>query len=164
MKLESLQDLFLDELADIYDAEKQLVKALPKMAKAASSPQLKDAIEQHLTATKGQIDRLEGIMNRRDLKPKSKTCKAMKGLIEEGEEMMKSKGDSAVVDAGIISAAQRVEHYEIAAYGCARTFASMLGDQYAVEALEATLQEEKDADETLTEIATQLINLEAARA
>lgn len=163
MKLESLHDLFLEEIADIYNAEQQLVKALPKMAKAAQHPKLKEAFEDHLEETTMQVERLEGIISRFDPKPKSKTCKAMKGLIEEGDEMARTSGESAVIDAGLIAAAQRVEHYEIAAYGCARTYAELLGDDEAVQTLAASLEEEKDADETLNELAKQVINVQAAR-
>lgn len=163
MKLESLHGLFLDELADIYSAEQQLVKALPKMAKAAAHPKLRNAFESHLTQTEGHVQRLEAIFARLSQKPKAKTCKAMKGLIEEGAELTKHNGDSAVLDAALIAAAQRVEHYEIAAYGCARTFAELLGDQASAEFLSATLDEEKKADENLTMIATKVINPEAAR-
>ena len=164
MKLESLRDLFANELADIYNAEEQLVKALPKMAEAAQNSELKAAINDHLAETKQQVERLEGIISRLSPKPRSKTCKAMKGLIEEGNEMAKQSGDPATIDAGIIAAAQRVEHYEIAAYGCARTYAELLGDQSAAEALETSLQEEKNADQTLNDLALQVVNLEAARA
>lgn len=163
MKLESLHDLFLDEIADLHSAEQQLVKALPKMAKAASNPRLKEAFETHLEETRTQLERLDQIIERLDRKPRSKTCKAMKGLIEEGEDMIKNRGDEAVVDAGLISAAQRVEHYEIAAYGCARTYAEMLGEQLAMQSLDTSLDEEKSTDERLTDIATQLVNVQAAR-
>jgi ferritin-like metal-binding protein YciE len=164
MKLESLQDLYLAELSDIYSAEQQLLKALPKMAKAANDPRLRTAFEDHLEETKGQVERLEGIFKRLDTKPKSKMCQAMKGLIEEGGEMAKTGGSPAVIDAGLIGAAQRVEHYEIAAYGCARTFAELLGDSDAALNLEASLDEEKEADESLTELAKKVINVAAARA
>lgn len=164
MKLESLRELYLEELADIYNAEQQLLKALPKMAEAADNPQLRMAFENHLDETKGQVRRLEGIIDGLDEKPKAKTCKAMKGLIEEGNEMVKMRGDSAVVDAGLIAAAQRVEHYEIAAYGCARAYAELLGDDAAVSSLQASLDEEKEADELLNNLAKQVINLHAAQA
>ncbi len=163
MKLESLHDLFLEELADLHSAEEQLVKALPKMVKAATHPRLKDAFETHLEETRMQLERLDQLIARLDRKPKSKTCKAMKGLIDEAEEMVRNRGDESVVDAGLICAAQRVEHYEIAAYGCARTFAELLGDHLATQTLETSLDEEKTTDETLTDIATQMINVQAAR-
>ena len=164
MKLESLQDLFSEELADLQSAEEQLTKALPKMVATAHNPELKNALENHLEETKTQLQRIEGIINRMPRKPRAKTCKAMKGLIEEGSELMKTKGEPAVIDAGLIAAAQRVEHYEIAAYGCARTYAEVLGDSEAVQALEASLDEEKSADETLNEIALNVVNIQAARA
>ena len=164
MKLESLHDLYMEELADIYSAEQQLVKALPKMAEAAEHPRLRQAFEDHLDETKGQVNRLETIFNRLEKKPKAKTCQAMKGLIEEGGAMAKTSGDATVIDAGLIGSSQRVEHYEIAAYGCARTYAELLGDYPAAQALEASLEEEKQADETLNELAKQVINVQAARA
>ena len=164
MKLESLDDLFLEELADIYSAEQQLLKALPKMAQAAGHPRLKEAFDHHLEETRNQVRRLDTIISRLSRKPRSTTCKAMKGLLEEGEGMLKASGEAAVVDAGLICAAQRVEHYEIAAYGCARTFAQMLGNEEAAVTLETSLNEEKAADSQLTEIALQLVNTQAARA
>lgn len=164
MKLESLQDLFLEELADLQSAEEQLATALPKMISSASNPQLRNALESHLRETTTQLQRIEGIVKRQPRKPKSKTCKAMKGLIEEGNDVIKSKGDASVIDAGLIAAAQRVEHYEIAAYGCARTYAEVLGDQVAVQALEESLDEEKNADAALNEIALHVVNFQAARA
>src|SRR5262249_55546325 len=153
MKLESLRDLYLEELADIYSAEQQLVKALPKMAEAANHPRLRAAFENHLEETKGQVDRLETIFNQLPQKPKSQTCKAMKGLIDEGGQMIKMSGEAAVIDAGLIGAAQRVEHYEMAAYGCARTYAELLGEDQAATMLESSLEEEKHADETLNDLA-----------
>ncbi|MBL8879763.1 MAG: ferritin-like domain-containing protein [Phycisphaerales bacterium] len=161
--MESLQDLYHEELADLYSAEQQLVKALPKMAAAAHHPSLRSALESHLEETKAQVERLETLIKRADGKPKSKTCQAMKGLIEEGSEMMKNRGEAAVIDAGLIGAAQRVEHYEIAGYGCARTYAELLGDQEAVMLLQETLEEEKSADAKLNSLAKQVINIEAAR-
>lgn len=164
MKLNSLQELYAQELGDIYSAEKQLVKALPKMAKAAGNPQLRQAIEDHLHQTENHVARLEGIFERMDCKIPSKTCKGMKGLIDEGSDVAGETGDPDVVDAGIIGAAQRVEHYEIAAYGCARTYAELLGDEAAAQQLQATLDEEKEADQTLNRLATQMINVKAAQA
>lgn len=163
MKLETLQDLYFEELADLHSAEQQLVKALPKMAAAAQHPALRSAFENHLEETKGQLQRLETLIKRGSEKPRAKTCQAMKGLIEEGGEMTKNKGEPAVIDAGLIGAAQRVEHYEIAAYGCARTYAELLGDEEAVQLLEETLEEEKSADAKLNDLAMQIINVEAAR-
>src|SRR4029077_13043153 len=121
MKLESLRDLLLEELKDLYSAENQLLKALPKMAKAASSSKLRSAIEEHLRQTEGQVERLDEAFSILEVKSKTKKCKAMEGLIKEGQEVISEKGDAAVKDAALIAAAQRVEHYEMAGYGCART-------------------------------------------
>src|SRR5437016_14210712 len=123
MKLDKLQKLYINELRDLYNAENQLLKALPKMAKAASSPELKQAFEKHLKQTKSHVERLEEVFEDINEKPKGKTCHGMKGLIEEGSEILQEEGDESVIDAGIIVAAQKVEHYEIAGYGSVRTFA-----------------------------------------
>jgi len=162
MKLESLDALFLDELGDIYNAETQLVKVLPKMADAATNPQLKKAFKDHLRETEAQVARLESLFEQLEEKPPSKTCKGMKGLIDEGNERIKGSGDPAVIDAGLIGAAQRVEHYEIAAYGCARTYAQMLGHEEAASLLQEALEEEKQADEKLTTLAESVINVKAS--
>lgn len=162
MKLDSLKQLFIHELSDLNDAEEQLVKALPKMAKAASSSELQRAFEGHLSQTKEQVQRLQRVFNNLGEKPKRVTCKGMKGLVEEADELIKGGGDPAVMDAGLIAAAQRVEHYEIAGYGCARTYAELLGEAESVELLQTTLSEEREADETLTELAERVINVEAA--
>jgi len=159
MKLESLNDLFIKELKDLYSAENQLVKALPKMAKAAASDELRTAIEEHLEQTKEHVERLEEIFDKMQASHRGAKCKAMEGLIEEGKETIKEEGDDAVKDAAIICAAQRVEHYEIAGYGCARTFARMLGDEEAANLLQQTLEEEAQADKKLTEIAESSINM-----
>jgi ferritin-like metal-binding protein YciE len=161
MKEEGLKGLYIDELRDIYSAENQLVKALPKMAKAAASDELRSGFEQHLEQTKGHVKRLEEIFSELDEKPTGKKCKGMQGLIEEGKEIIDEDLEDEVLDAGLISAAQRVEHYEIAAYGCVRTFATILGEDSAAELLEQTLEEEKETDKKLTELAEN-INLEAA--
>lgn len=161
MKLDSLRTLWIEELRDLYSAETQLVKALPKMAKKATNPELKEAFESHLEETRNHVERLEEIFSRLGKKPTGKTCKAMKGLIEEGSEMMQEDGPESVLDAGIISAAQKVEHYEIAGYGTARTFASILGEDEAEDLLQETLDEEGAADEKLTEIAEGVVNEEA---
>jgi ferritin-like metal-binding protein YciE len=161
MKFDSLEPLFVEELRDIYNAETQLTKALPKMAKRASSPELKAAFEEHLEQTKGHIDRLDQIFEGLGKKATGKTCKAMKGLVEEGSEMMEEDGEDSVIDAGIIAAAQKVEHYEIASYGTVRTWAEMLGKDDAVDLLQQTLDEETEADEKLTELAESTINQEA---
>jgi len=162
MKLESLRDLYIEELRDLYSAENQLVKALPKMAKAASSPELQAAFTEHLEQTKGHVERLETIFKSLDASPKGKTCKAMEGLVEEGDEMRKEKGEAAVIDAGLIAAAQRVEHYEIAGYGTVRTYARLLKETQAANLLQQTLDEEGETDKKLTELAESLINVEAA--
>ncbi|HEX4667535.1 MAG TPA: ferritin-like domain-containing protein [Chthoniobacterales bacterium] len=161
MKLDSLRTLWIEEMKDLYSAENQLLKALPKMAKTATTPELKEAFQTHLEETQTHVDRLEEIFEKLGKKPNGKVCKAMKGLIEEGSEMMKEDGPDSVIDAGIIAAAQRVEHYEIAGYGVARTFASILGEDEAEDLLQETLDEEGAADEKLTEIAEGIVNEEA---
>ena len=163
MKLETLRDLYVEQLHDLYSAENQLVKALPKMAKAASDPQLRGAFEEHLAQTEHHVRRLDQIFQQLGEKPKAQKCKGMEGLIAEGEEMIKMKGDPAAIDAGLIAAAQRVEHYEIAGYGCVRTYAKQLGDQQAAQLLQQTLDEEGMTDKKLTQLAEQVINLEAER-
>ncbi len=148
-------------MRDLYNAENQLVKALPKMAKSAATPELKKAFESHLKETKTHIDRLEKIFKKLGKKPSGKTCKAMKGLVEEGSEMMKEDGAEVVIDAGLIGAAQRVEHYEMAGYGVVRTFAGVLGETEAQKLLQTTLDEEGAADQKLTKIAEGFVNDEA---
>ncbi len=162
MSMDSLKDLYIDELKDLYNAETQLIKALPKMAKKATAPELKQAFQDHLEETKGHVARLEEIFEELDEKPTGKTCKAMKGLVEEGAEVIEEDGNDAVLDAALIGAAQRVEHYEIAGYGVVRTFATILGENDAAELLQETLDEEAAADKKLTEIAEEDINFEAA--
>lgn len=164
MSLESMQDLMLEELRDLYNAEQQLTKALPKMAEKAATPSLQQAFQSHLRETEGHVARLEQIFRQLDEKPSGKKCKGMEGLIDEGEEMLSEKGIESVRDAGIIAAAQRVEHYEIAAYGCAVNFAQLLGHSDIVTLLEQTLSEEKAADEKLTQIAEQEVNSQAMSA
>jgi len=161
MKLESLQDLLISELKDIYSAENQILKALPKMAKAAASDDLKAAFKTHLEETKGQVERLDQIFEMLEASPRGKKCKAMQGLIEEGSELLSEDADPYVLDAALIAAAQKVEHYEIASYGCVRTWAQELGFDEVVELLEATLDEEKATDEKLTELAESHVNAEA---
>jgi ferritin-like metal-binding protein YciE len=160
MSIASLEDLFLQELKDIYDAEKQLLKALPKMAKATEAGELRAAIEEHHAVTEKQVERLEEIFQLLDKPARGKKCVAMHGLIEEGSELLKEDAEPAVLDAAIIAAAQKVEHYEIAAYGTLATYAEILGYEDAKELLGQTLEEEKETDEALTEIAGQL-NFEA---
>jgi ferritin-like metal-binding protein YciE len=161
MKLDTLEKLYVNELRDIYNAENQLLKALPKMAKGASSPDLKNAFENHLRQTETHVERLEQIFAEFNEPAKGKTCRAMKGLIEEGSEILKEDGEESVLDAGIIVAAQKVEHYEIAAYGSVRTFAKLLGQTKAAELLQATLDEESQANELLNELAEGIVNPEA---
>jgi|SRR3990172_2207750 len=161
MERNALKELYIDELRDLYNAENQLVKALPKMVKAVTSEDLRAGFEEHLEQTKEHVERLEQIFSSLGEEPTGKKCKGMKGLIEEGQEMIEEEGlEDEALDAGIISAAQRVEHYEIAGYGCVRTYANILGEKEAVSLLEKTLQEEKEADKKLTELA-ETINLEA---
>lgn len=162
MEMKDLEDLFHDELKDIYDAEHQLLKALPKMAKAANSAKLKKAFEDHLAETETHVERLEEVFEIFGKKPTKKSCKAMKGLVEEGSEVIKEKADPDVKDAALIAAAQRVEHYEIAAYGCLRTYAGHLGLDDAKEILQTTLDEEGAADKKLTKLAESDINVKAA--
>jgi ferritin-like metal-binding protein YciE len=161
MKLDTLEKLYVDELRDIYNAENQLLKALPKMAKGASSSDLKDAFEAHLRQTESHVERLEQIFAELDESPKGKTCHGMKGLIEEGSEILKEDGEESVLDAGIIVAAQKVEHYEMAAYGSARTFARLLGQAKAAELLQTTLDEESETNESLNQLAENMVNPEA---
>jgi len=161
MQESALKELYLDELKDLYDAENQLVKALPKLAKAAASEELRSGFEEHLEQTKGHVQRLEEVFKLLGEKAKGKKCKGMEGLVNEGKEMMEEDFEDDVMDAALISAAQRVEHYEIAAYGTVRTYAEILGQDEAVSILEETLSEEKETDEKLTELA-QSINMQAA--
>ena len=162
--LDSLETLFVDQLQDVYDAEQRLVKALPLMARAAHDPTLKSAFEQHLSQTKNHVSRLERIFGMMGRKAESKTCSAMKGLVEEGQEVIDAGGDPEVKDAALIAAAQRVEHYEIACYGTIRTFAQRLGRHDAAGVLQETLDEEKATDEKLNRIAEQNVNAQAAGA
>jgi len=164
MKLDSLENLFVHELKDLLSAEKQLVKALPKMAKGAASEALKEAIEDHLEQTKTHVERLETIFENLGKAARAEHCKAMEGLIEEGSDLLEEEGEPMVKDAALIGAAQRVEHYEISAYGTARTIAELLGNREAVTLLQQTLDEEKETDEKLTELAMSEVNVEAAQA
>jgi ferritin-like metal-binding protein YciE len=161
MKIESLQDLYLEQLQDLYNAEEQLIKALPKMAKAASSAKLKAAFEDHLEQTREHALRIESICEQMGKKADGKKCKAMEGLVKEGGEVIEENMEDGIKDAAIIAAAQRVEHYEIAGYGCVRAYAKKLGDAAAADLLGQTLDEEKQADKTLNDIAEQL-NVEIA--
>jgi ferritin-like metal-binding protein YciE len=161
MKMQTLKDLYIDELKDVYDAENQIAKALPKMAKEASNEELRAAIEQHLDQTQTQIERLEQIFEELGEKAKGTKCEATKGLLEEAKRMMEEAEDEDVRDAAIIGSAQKVEHYEIAAYGTLRTYAELLGFDEQAELLQETLDEEKETDENLTELAVSCINMEA---
>ena len=161
MNTNRLKHLYVEELKDIYNAETQLTKALPKMAKAANDPDLRAGFEKHLEQTKQHVSRLEQIFKTLSESPKGKKCKGMEGLIEEGSEMIAENIPDDERDAGLISAAQRVEHYEIAAYGCVRTYATLLGEEDAAELLGQTEQEEKETDQKLSELARN-INVQAA--
>lgn len=163
-KLSSLQDLYVEQLQDLYDAENQILKALPKMAKAASSSELQQGFELHLQQTEGHVARIEQIMQKLGEKPGGKSCKAMKGLIAEGEELMSERAEPSVMDAGLIAAAQRVEHYEMAGYGTVRTWAQQLGDQEAASLLQQTLNEEEQTDQKLSQLAERSVNVRADRA
>ena len=164
MALESMQDLFLNELKDVLNAEKQLVAALPRMAKAASAPELEQAFTKHLRETEGHVRRLEQIFKSLGQTPRGKKCKGMEGLVEEGKEILEEDGAEEVIDAALISAAQRVEHYEIAAYGCLRTYAQLLGMDEADRLLEQTLREEEATDKALTALGEGGINQAAVAA
>jgi ferritin-like metal-binding protein YciE len=159
-----LEELLVDELKDLYSAENQIVKALPKMAKAASSPELRRAFERHLEETKRQVERLNQIGQALEIKLTGKKCKGMEGLIEEGKELIAEDLDENALDAGLIGAAQKVEHYEIAAYGTARTHAEMLGFTKAARLLQQTLDEEGATDKKLTQLAESIVNVEAVEA
>ena len=161
MKITTLDELLHEELKDIYSAETQLIQALPKMAQGAASKDLRAAFEKHLEQTKGHVQRLEEVFEELGEKTKGKTCQAMKGLIEEGSEVLKADGEDSVIDAGIIVAAQKVEHYEIAGYGSVRTFAQLLGQDKSAELLQQTLDEESEANELLNKLAEDIVNPEA---
>jgi ferritin-like metal-binding protein YciE len=162
MRLESLYDLFLDELRDIHHAESQLTTALPKMAKAASAPELRASFEEHLVQTEGHIKRLNAVFEELDESPKGRKCKAMEGLIDEAKDLMRANGAPEVIDAALISSAQRIEHYEIAGYGCLRTYARLLGYDHIADQLQQTLDEEAALDTILTEVAETAVNLHAS--
>ena len=160
MEHRALKKLYVDELKDIYNAENQMVKALPRMAKAATSKELSTGFEEHLQQTRGHVQRLEQIFKELGEKPTGKKCKGMEGLVAEGQEMMKEDFEEELMDAALISAAQRVEHYEIAAYGTVKTYAELLGEENAVTMLEQTLEEEKETDQKLSDLASD-INVKA---
>lgn len=160
-KMQTLEDLYMDLLKDLYSAEKQLVKALPKMAKNAQSPDLQKAFQEHLRQTEKQVERIEKIVSEMNGSPRGKKCVGMEGLIEEGNELLKEDVEPDVLDAGLIAAAQKVEHYEIAGYGTARAWAERLGYDTAARMLKETLDEESMANEKLTQIAESHVNMEA---
>ena len=165
MELETLKDLYIHELKDLLSAERQIIKALPKMAKAATNEDLAAGFEMHLAQTEEHAVRLEKILKSHDESAdRPPKCKGMEGLLEEGDEMIEEEAEDEVRDAGLISAAQRVEHYEMAGYGCARTYAELLEDTNGAKLLQATLSEEEETDKKLTELAKSVINLEAAAA
>lgn len=161
MKLETLNDLYVHELKDLHSAEKQLIKALPHMAKAATAPELKAVFEEHLEETKEHVLRLVHVLEMAGAGTRGTKCKGMEGLIEEAKSMIEEEADNEVRDAGLISAAQRVEHYEMAGYGCVRTYAQLLGLKQAQIILQTTLEEESAADKKLTQLAESVINLKA---
>jgi ferritin-like metal-binding protein YciE len=163
MQENQLKELYVEELKDLYSAENQLVKALPKMAKAATSQDLRAGFEEHLEQTKEHVARLERIFKALGESPKGKTCKGMQGLVAEGGEMIEEDPEPEMLDAGLISAAQRVEHYEMAGYGCVATYAELLGEKEAAQLLRTTLEEERETDKKLTELSKE-INVEAAEA
>jgi ferritin-like metal-binding protein YciE len=161
MEMESLKELYVDELKDLWSAETQITKALPKMVKAATNPKLKKAFNTHLKQTERQIKRLERIFKELDESPRGKKCVGMEGLIKEAQELIKEKPEAEVLDAGLIAAAQHVEHYEMAGYGCVRTWARQMGEDRQAELLQETLDEEEQTDKLLTDLAESEINVEA---
>ncbi len=161
MEMATLRELLIDELKDLYSAEKQITKALPRMARAASSEKLRKGFQEHLAQTEEQINRLDRIFEELEESPRGKKCKGMEGLLQEGKELMQEDAQPDVMDAGLIAAAQHVEHYEIAGYGCVRTYANVLGMKKIAMLLEQTLEEEKATDQKLTKLA-EAINVQAA--
>jgi ferritin-like metal-binding protein YciE len=164
MDMETLKDLYVEELKDLYSAEKQIIKGLTKMSKAAKHPELKQAFTRHAQMTETHVERLEQICADLEVSPRGKKCVGMEGLIEEANELIKEKPEPEVLDAGLIAAAQHVEHYEMAGYGCVRTYAKQLGLEDQAEILQTTLDEEGNTDKLLTTIAETAINIEAVRA
>ena len=161
-KLESLRKLYVDEIKDIYDAEHQILEALPEMEDKATTPELKDAFREHFSQTTNQVARLDQVFESLGIDAERKTCKGMKGLLAEGEHFLKTSGDDDTIDAALIAAAQRVEHYEIAVYGTLRTYAVMLGHEDQAELLQTSLEEERATDENLSAIAEATVNQLAA--
>jgi ferritin-like metal-binding protein YciE len=164
MEMTKLQDLYVDELRDLLNAENQIIKALPKMAKNATSPQLQKAFQNHLVESRTHVERLNKIFENMGQRPKGKKCKGVEGILEEGKDFMDEADSDEVMDAGLIASAQRVEHYEMAAYGTVRTYAQLLGDKEAARLLQQTLDEEGATDKKLTELAMSGINVEAQEA
>lgn len=164
MEMETLKDLYVEGLKDLWSAEKQIIKGLTKMSKAASHPELKQAFERHRAMTEKHVERIETICGDLEVSPRGKKCVGMEGLIEEASELIGEKPDPDVLDAGLIAAAQHVEHYEMAGYGCVRTYARQLGYSEQADLLQTTLDEEGDTDKLLTVIAERSINIEAQRA
>jgi len=162
MKLDTLRDLLVEHIQDLHSAESQIVKALPKLEKAATAPELKHAFHKHLTQTEEHVRRLETIAKQLNFKPQGKKCKGMEGLLSEGAELIKEDIEPEVLDAGLIAAAQKVEHYEISGYGTARTYAKLLGESQSAQLLQKTLDEEAQTDEALTTLAEKSINAQAA--
>jgi ferritin-like metal-binding protein YciE len=162
MELNTIKDLYIHELKDLYSAEKQLLKAIPKMAKAATNQELADGFREHLEQTKKHAERLERVLRAHGHSTRGPKCRGMEGIVAEGAEMIEEEGDDEVKDAGLIAAAQRVEHYEMAGYGTARTYAELVKDQEGAKLLSQTFEEEKQTDEKLSELANSTINLEAA--
>jgi ferritin-like metal-binding protein YciE len=163
MELNTLKDLYIHELKDLFSAEKQIVKALPKMAKAASNKQLVAGFQEHLEQTKEHAQRLEKILSSHQQTTRGPKCKGMEGVVAEGAEMIEEEADDEVKDAGLIAAAQRVEHYEMAGYGTARTYAELLGDKEGAKLLAQTLEEERQTDQKLSQLANSAINVAAAK-
>ena len=163
MELETLKDLYIHELKDLYSAEKQITKALPKMAKASSNEQLAAGFKEHLEQTKVHVQRLETILQSHGQSTRGPKCQGMEGVLKEGEEMIEEEAEDEVKDAGLIASAQRVEHYEMAGYGCARTYAELLGDKEGAKLLQSTYAEESATDQKLSKLAVSVINLEASR-
>jgi len=161
MQIDDLRKLFVEELKDLYSAEKQILQALPRMAKKVSNPDLKKAFEEHVEVTRGQLERLDRIFEQLGKSSRGKKCKGMEGLLEEGKEMMEEDMEPEVLDAALLAAAQKVEHYEIAGYGTVRTYAQLLGEDQAAKLLQQTLDEEGETDKRLTMLAEKNINVEA---
>lgn len=162
-RVTNLKDLFVHELRDLYSAENKILQSLPKLEESASTPELKDAFRVHRDQTERQIERLDQILSRMDVSPRGVPCKGIEGILEEGQDVLKSAADPSVLDASLIGAAQKVEHYEISGYGTACTYARLLGENNALDLLSQTLEEEKDTDRKLTAIAMERVNIQALK-